>query len=89
MQPQTGNSVGTAIYMAPGWALLTSAVFCPEVLSVEVMAGERYNCKLDVYSFGMVLWEIMAEKQPFFELKRIWDLRTLNLLFKHFLFFVK
>jgi hypothetical protein len=34
----------------------------------------RTHAQVDVYSFAMVCWEIMAEKQPFHEVKRVWDL---------------
>ncbi len=52
------SGIGTPIYMAP-----------------EMMdATQKYNLKVDVYSFGMLVWELMAEKQPFNEVKRIWDL---------------
>ena len=38
------------------------------------MNSSKYNCKVDVYSFAMLAWELMAEKQPFHEVKRVWDL---------------
>jgi serine/threonine protein kinase/ABC-type branched-subunit amino acid transport system substrate-binding protein/type II secretory pathway pseudopilin PulG len=55
---QHTSGIGTPIYMAP-----------------EMMdATQKYTLKVDVYSFGMLCWELMAEKQPFNEVKRIWDL---------------
>lgn len=37
--------------------------------SLIVFPNFRYNCKVDVYSFAMLAWELMAEKQPFHEVK--------------------
>jgi serine/threonine protein kinase len=39
-------------------------------MSPEVAAGEPYNESADVYSFGIILWEINAMKKPFEGLSR-------------------
>lgn len=36
-------------------------------LAVEVMRGEAYSLKSDVYSYGIILWELVACKPPFYE----------------------
>lgn len=46
----------------------------PIYMAPELMNASKYNAKVDVYSFAMVCWELMAEKQPFHEVKRVWDL---------------
>lgn len=37
----------------------------PLWVSPEILKGLRYNEKCDVYSFGIILWEIMAWSEPF------------------------
>jgi len=37
----------------------------PQWMAPEVMEGDRYNCKIDVYSFGIVLTEIFTRRMPF------------------------
>ncbi len=34
-------------------------------MAPEVMQGEAYNEKVDVYGFGMVLWELLTNELPF------------------------
>ena len=34
-------------------------------MAPEVITGNKYNEKVDVYSFGIILWEICHEKPPF------------------------
>jgi len=31
----------------------------------EVIRGEKYSEKADIYSFGMIMWQTAARKQPF------------------------
>ncbi|XP_030244472.1 dual specificity protein kinase zak2-like [Drosophila navojoa] len=38
----------------------TAAYIAPEVLT-----GNKYTEKCDIYSFGIVLWEVMARRKPF------------------------
>lgn len=38
-------------------------------MAPEIARGEQFNKKCDVYSFGMVLWELVEHRIPFFELE--------------------
>ena len=37
-------------------------------MAPEILRGEEYSLSADVYSFGVILWEIISRKQPFKEL---------------------
>ena len=37
-------------------------------LAPEVLAGKSYDCASDVYSFGMILWEMLTWQVPWEEL---------------------
>lgn len=34
-------------------------------MAPEIMRGEPYTEKSDIFSFGMILWEIMTSKIPY------------------------
>jgi len=54
--------VGTPIYSAP------------ELINYNAMSddedGAHYGSEIDVYSFGMMLWEILTKKEPFWDEKK-------------------
>jgi serine/threonine protein kinase len=75
------SDFGTAISVADPIQLIkhTGSVGTPAYMAPELMANQPYNCKVDVYSLGMLSWEIFAETVPFSFLKRVWDLPRLVL----------
>eukprot|EP01095_Lingulamoeba_sp_RSL-Kostka_P005619 TRINITY_DN1702_c0_g2_i1.p1 TRINITY_DN1702_c0_g2~~TRINITY_DN1702_c0_g2_i1.p1 ORF type:complete len:564 (+),score=180.30 TRINITY_DN1702_c0_g2_i1:100-1791(+) len=48
----------------------------PLWMAPEVMAGRNFNEKADVYSFGIVLWEILTRREPFEEFDNFEDFRS-------------
>jgi len=50
----------------------TTAWVAPEMFTSEARA--RYSLKVDVYSFGMVLWELWEKKTPFSEFTSRFDI---------------
>jgi ABC-type branched-subunit amino acid transport system substrate-binding protein len=75
------SDFGTAVSVADPIQLIkhTGSVGTPAYMAPELMANQPYNCKVDVYSLGMLSWEIFAETVPFSFLKRVWDLPRLVL----------
>lgn len=41
----------------------------PHWMAPEIMRAEEYDESSDVYSFGMILWELMTNKIPYMGLK--------------------
>lgn len=37
----------------------------PAWMAPEVLRGEEYTLRADVYSFGVILWEVLCRAQPF------------------------
>ncbi|XP_070064900.1 mitogen-activated protein kinase kinase kinase 7 isoform X2 [Drosophila virilis] len=48
---------------------MTSSVGTPAYIAPEVLEGKIYTEKCDVYSFGIILWEVMSRKKPFHHLE--------------------
>ncbi|EGD80109.1 TKL protein kinase [Salpingoeca rosetta] len=43
---------------------LTAGIGTPMYMAPEVLMGSKYDAKADVFSFGVVLWEMVTEHQP-------------------------
>ncbi|OMJ95254.1 hypothetical protein SteCoe_1469 [Stentor coeruleus] len=59
-----------------GWTrskaeLMTNKIGTYQWMAPEVIQGEEYTEKADVYSFGIILWEIATRKPPFRDLTGI------------------
>ncbi len=42
----------------------TKGIGTPLWMAPEVISGQRYNQKADVYSYGIVMWEIASQSEP-------------------------
>ncbi|KAL7742131.1 hypothetical protein ACLKA6_018373 [Drosophila palustris] len=62
--------------------MTASIVGTPEYMAPEVLKGRKYTTKIDVYSFGIVLWEVMSQKKPFYHLGNNEPLAIMNLISK-------
>ncbi|XP_064542024.1 dual specificity protein kinase pyk3-like [Drosophila montana] len=49
--------------------LMTMTIGTPGYMSPEIVNAQRYTEKSDVFSFGIVFWEVMAHKRPFYHLE--------------------
>lgn len=66
------KGVGTPVYMAVG--TLTS--FIPMNLPndyIEILKNEKYERSADVYSFAILMWAVVEQKQPYADFKYAWD----------------
>mmetsp|Transcript_27391 Transcript_27391/g.66505 ORF Transcript_27391/g.66505 Transcript_27391/m.66505 type:complete len:382 (+) Transcript_27391:231-1376(+) len=52
---------------------LTAKVGSPRYMAPEVVGGEFYNLKADVYSFGLLTYQILTGKTPFKGLQYDWS----------------
>eukprot|EP00007_Cunea_sp_BSH-02190019_P005553 CAMPEP_0174232408 /NCGR_PEP_ID=MMETSP0417-20130205/2700_1 /TAXON_ID=242541 /ORGANISM="Mayorella sp, Strain BSH-02190019" /LENGTH=2427 /DNA_ID=CAMNT_0015310457 /DNA_START=88 /DNA_END=7371 /DNA_ORIENTATION=+ len=51
------------------------AVACPVWLAPEVIKNEEYSEKADVYSFGVMLWELLSRREFFGEIEFLSELQ--------------
>jgi len=51
-------------------ARFETSVGTPAWMAPEVLRGDEYTLLADVYSFGVILWEIVCREAPFAELNR-------------------
>ncbi|CAJ1950910.1 unnamed protein product [Cylindrotheca closterium] len=54
---------------------LTAMAGTPRYMSPEVALGQKYNETCDIYSFGLLLWEIITLRLPYSSQKSIEDFR--------------
>jgi hypothetical protein len=51
----------------------------PIYMAPEVMNSEPYMSAIDIYSLAIIMWELLAEMQPYAQVKRLWELPKLVL----------
>jgi serine/threonine protein kinase len=47
----------------------------PTWLAPEIIRGEPYTGKADVYSFGIILWEMLCRQRPYAEVEFMWEIQ--------------
>jgi serine/threonine protein kinase len=52
----------------------TAALGTPIYMAPEILEHKPYSAKIDVYSFGIMLWVMYTRREPYTELKRQWDI---------------
>jgi serine/threonine protein kinase len=57
------SDFGTVVFQGPHNA--GKAVTNPRWLAPEVLGNEEYSSPSDVYSFGIMMWELAVRKVPF------------------------
>ncbi|KAL7748114.1 hypothetical protein RI367_006470 [Sorochytrium milnesiophthora] len=60
---------GYCLELPNAQATVTDVVGTPYWMAPEVVAGARYNCKADVWSFGVVLMEMLEQEYPYADLE--------------------
>ncbi|KAL7741162.1 hypothetical protein ACLKA6_018187 [Drosophila palustris] len=58
---------------------MTNAVGTAGYMAPEVCSNFSYTEKCDVYSFGILCWEILSEKMPFYHVEHQRSLVIMNL----------
>ena len=51
---------------------MTKGMGTPRYMAPELLQGNSYSEKADVYSFGILLWELFHEVVPFIEIQHSW-----------------
>ncbi|KAH3743203.1 protein serine/threonine kinase [Pelomyxa schiedti] len=50
----------------------TKGIGTPIYMAPELIQNQKYNKAADVFSFGILLWEILAQKEPYIEFESPW-----------------
>jgi serine/threonine protein kinase len=43
-------------------------------MALEIFQGQKYTKASDIYSFGMIMWEFMTGRRPFWDRIMTWIL---------------
>ncbi|KAH8311953.1 hypothetical protein KR044_008760, partial [Drosophila immigrans] len=47
-------------------------------MAPEVSQNGKYNEKIDIFSYGIIFWEVMSRKKPFYDLKDMHEFAIQN-----------
>ena len=52
----------------------TAALGTPIYMAPEILEHKPYSAKIDVYSFGIMLWVLYTRREPYTDIPRVWDI---------------
>jgi len=58
---------GTSRVMA---SIMTGNLGAPAWIAPEVLMNSKYTEKADIYSFGIVMWELLTSEEPFADIEK-------------------
>jgi len=65
------SDFGLARIKTTSISIMTVGVGTPLWMAPEIMRGDQYNEKSDVYSFALVLWEMISNQLPYIDLNQM------------------
>ncbi|KAH3758210.1 Serine/threonine-protein kinase CTR1 [Pelomyxa schiedti] len=54
----------------------TKGIGTPIYMAPEILQGQKYNQSADMFSFGVLMWEILAQVEPYHEFEKAWHVST-------------
>jgi len=69
MAPEVRSAL---LYLLSSVSHTLTSIFPPTPPIHQVLEHKPYSAKIDVYSFGIVLWVLYSRREPYTELKRQW-----------------
>ncbi len=67
------SDFGSARRMEDKLETFTKGVGTPIYMAPEILLSKRYNKEADIYSYGVLLWVIITQKEPYTAFKHVWD----------------
>jgi Leucine-rich repeat (LRR) protein/tRNA A-37 threonylcarbamoyl transferase component Bud32 len=52
----------------------TKGIGTPSYMAVEILRNEHYGRSADIYSFGVLMWTVFTQEEPYKDIKYSWDL---------------
>jgi hypothetical protein len=54
-------------------ATFTKGIGTPIYMAPEVLSNKKYDTKADIFSFGVLLWVLISQKEPYTAFSHSWD----------------
>eukprot|EP00729_Bicosta_minor_P009187 gene9187-14746_t len=68
----TANVRGSLLWRAPE---MTSGNILEASSSSSIQRSAQYDTKVDIYSFGIIMWEIWTQREPYADVPQIFDIK--------------